>query len=150
MKISRHAKILEIINSKNIETQEELAEELRKQNMVVTQATVSRDIKELKLIKVSADDGNYKYASISPTENFLSNKLVTVYTQTVLSVENIQNFIVVKTISGSGSGAAEAIDSFKFDGIAGTVAGDNTIFMLMRSEEKAIEIVQKLKKLLNE
>ncbi|SMC17509.1 transcriptional regulator, ArgR family [Clostridium acidisoli DSM 12555] len=149
MKISRHAKILEIINSKDVETQEDLADELRKQNMVVTQATVSRDIKELKLIKVLSNSGRYKYASISPTENFLSNKLVTVFTQTVLSVENIQNFIIVKTISGSGSAAGEAIDSFKFDGIAGTIAGDNTIFILMRNEEKAYETVQKMKKLLN-
>lgn len=149
MKISRHAKILEIINSKDIETQEELAYELRKQNFEVTQATVSRDIKELKLIKVLSGNGKYKYASISPTENFLSNKLVTVYTQTVLSVENVNNVVIVKTISGSGPAAGEAIDSFKFDGVAGTISGDNTIFMIIRSEEKAYEIVQKLKKMLN-
>ncbi|MDD3224909.1 MAG: arginine repressor [Clostridium sp.] len=149
MKISRHAKILEIINSRDIETQEELAYELRKQSFEVTQATVSRDIKELKLIKVLSDSGKYKYASISPTENFLSNKLVTVYTQTVLSVENINNVVIVKTISGSGPAAGEAIDSFKFDGVAGTISGDNTIFMIIRTEEKAYEIVQKLKKMLN-
>ncbi|AJA47985.1 arginine repressor [Clostridium pasteurianum DSM 525 = ATCC 6013] len=150
MKISRHAKILEIINSKDIETQEELADELRKQDMVVTQATVSRDIKELKLIKVLSNNGKYKYASISSNENFLSNKLVSVFIQTVLNVEHVKNFVVVKTISGSAPGAAEAIDSLNFDEIAGTIAGDNTIFILVRSEEKAFEIVQKLKKLLNE
>lgn len=150
MKISRHAKILEIINSKDIETQEELADELRKQEMVVTQATVSRDIKELKLIKVLSSNGKYKYASISSNESFLSNKLVSVFIQTVLSVEHIKNFVVVKTISGSAPGAAEAIDSLNFDEIAGTIAGDNTIFILVRSEEKAFEIVQKLKRLLNE
>lgn len=150
MKISRHAKILEIINSKDVETQEELADELKKQNMLVTQATVSRDIKELKLIKVLSSSGKYKYASISSTENFLSNKLVNVFVQTVLNVEHVKNFVVVKTISGAASGAAEAIDSLNFDEIAGTIAGDNTIFILVRSEEKAFEIVQKLKKLLNE
>lgn len=150
MKISRHAKILEIINSKDIETQEELADELKKQDMIVTQATVSRDIKELKLIKVLSSSGKYKYASISSTENFLSNKLVGVFIQTVLHVEHVKNFVVVKTISGSAPGAAEAIDSLNFDEIAGTIAGDNTIFILVRSEEKAFEIVQKLKKLLNE
>lgn len=150
MKISRHAKILEIINSKDIETQEELADELRKQDMIVTQATVSRDIKELKLIKVLSNNGKYKYASISSNENFLSNKLVSVFIQTVLHVEYVKNFVVVKTISGSAPGAAEAIDSLNFDEIAGTIAGDNTIFILVRSEEKAFEIVQKLKKLLNE
>ncbi|MDF2503336.1 MULTISPECIES: arginine repressor [Clostridium] len=150
MKISRHAKILEIINSKDIETQEELADELKKQDMIVTQATVSRDIKELKLIKVLSTTGKYKYASISSTENFLSNKLVSVFIQTVLNVEHVKNFVVVKTISGSAPGAAEAIDSLNFDEIAGTIAGDNTIFILVRTEEKAFEIVQRLKKLLNE
>lgn len=150
MKISRHAKILEIINSKDIETQEELADELKKQNILVTQATVSRDIKELKLIKVLSSSGKYKYASISSTENFLSNKLVNVFIQTVLNVEHVKNFVVVKTISGAASGAAEAIDSLNFDEIAGTIAGDNTIFILVRNEEKAFEIVQKLKKLLNQ
>ncbi len=150
MKIARHAKILEIINSMEIETQEELADELRKQQIEVTQATVSRDIKELKLIKVLSIGGKYKYASISPTENFLSNKLVAVFTQTVLNTEQVGNFVVIKTISGSAPGAAEAVDLLNFDGIAGTIAGDNTIFILCRSEEKAFEIVQKIKKMLNE
>ncbi|AGK97662.1 MAG: arginine repressor [Clostridium sp.] len=150
MKISRHAKILEIINSKDIETQEELADELKKEDIMVTQATVSRDIKELKLIKVLSTSGKYKYASITSTESFLSNKLISIFTQTVLHVEHVKNFVVVKTISGSAPGAAEAIDTLNFDEIAGTIAGDNTIFILVRNEEKAFEIVQKLKRLLNE
>ncbi|MCY6370306.1 arginine repressor [Clostridium ganghwense] len=149
MKIERHSKILEIIKLKDIETQEELAEELKKIGMDVTQATVSRDIKELKLIKVLSDKGTYKYASIGPTENFLSNKLVNVFTHTVISVEKVQNMVVVKTISGSGSAAAEAIDSMSFPGIAGTIAGDNTIFILSINEEKAYELVKKLKKMLS-
>lgn len=150
MKIQRHSKILEIINAKDIETQEELAEELRKSGMEVTQATVSRDIKELKLIKVLSEKGNYKYATISNGDSFLSNKLVNIFSNTVLSVKNVQNFVVVKTISGSGSAAAEAIDSLKFDGIAGTIAGDNTIFILSVNEEKAYELVKKLKKMLTD
>lgn len=149
MKVTRHAKILEIINSKDIETQEELAEELKKGGMDVTQATVSRDIKELKLIKVLSDSGKYKYATISHTESFLSNKLVNIFTQTVLRVENISSFVVVKTISGSAAAAAEAVDSLNFEGIAGTIAGDNTIFVLARSEEMAQDITQKMKKMLN-
>lgn len=150
MKISRHAKILAIINSKEIETQEELADELRKEGIEVTQATVSRDIKELNLIKVLSDLGRYKYASISPKEKFLSNKLVVVFKQTVLNVEQVEKFIVIKTITGAASGAAEAIDTLNLEGLAGTIAGDNTIFILCRSEDKALEIVQKLKKILNE
>lgn len=150
MKVTRHAKILEIINAKEIETQEELADELKRGGMDVTQATVSRDIKELKLTKVLSNNGKYRYASISPSENYLSNKLVNIFTQTVLHVENIDNFIVIKTISGSAAAAAEALDSLNFDGIAGTIAGDNTIFILVRNNEKAKDIVQRIKKMLNE
>ncbi|ERI91340.1 arginine repressor [Clostridiales bacterium oral taxon 876 str. F0540] len=150
MKVARHAKILEIINSKDIETQEELAYELEKLGMDVTQATVSRDIKELKLIKVLSNSGKYKYASISPVEKFLSDKLVNVFSQTVLSVENIDKFIIVKTIPGSASVAAEAIDSLNFDGIAGTIAGDNTIFILVRTLHQANQLVQRIKRMISE
>jgi transcriptional regulator of arginine metabolism len=148
MKVTRHAKILEIINSRDVETQEELAEELRKGGMNVTQATVSRDIKELKLIKVLSDNGNYKYATIIHTENFLSNKLVNIFSQTVIGVENVNNFVIIKTLSGSASAAAEAIDSLNFEGIAGTIAGDNTIFVMTRDPEKAQTVTQKMKKMI--
>ncbi|KGN00972.1 ArgR family transcriptional regulator [Clostridium novyi A str. 4570] len=148
MKIQRHSKILEIINTKDVETQEELAEELKKRGVDVTQATVSRDIKELKLIKVLSENGRYKYATIAKSDGLLANKLVNVFSNTVISVDNVQNFVVVKTLSGSGSAAAESIDSMNFDGIAGTIAGDNTIFILTINENKAEEIVKKLKKML--
>lgn len=150
MKISRHSKILEIINLKDIETQEELADELKKNGFDVTQATVSRDIKELKLIKVLSDKGTYKYATISSNEKFLSNKLINIFSQTVLQVENVDNFIVVKTISGSAPAAAEALDSLNFEGVAGTIAGDNTIFLLIRNKQRAEEVVQQIKKMINE
>ncbi|GFR34277.1 arginine repressor [Thermobrachium celere] len=150
MKISRHAKILEIINNKEIETQEELVEELRKIGMDVTQATISRDIKELKLVKVLTKDGKYKYASMSQSDNYLTEKLVNIFSQTVLSIDYVNNMIVVKTLSGSASAAAEAIDTLKLDGIVGTIAGDNTIFVLARSNEKAEEIVTRFRRLINE
>jgi len=150
MKIARHSKILEIINSQDIETQEDLAEELKKSGMNVTQATVSRDIKELKLIKVLANSGKYKYATIMHTESLMSNKLVSIFTQTVIQVENVDNFVIVRTISGSASAAAEAIDSLNFEGVAGTIAGDNTIFVLTRNSEKAQTITQKMKKMISE
>ena len=149
MKIARHAKILEIISDKDIETQEELAEELKNIGIDVTQATVSRDIKELKLIKVLSKDGRYKYATISPNENILSDRLVSIFTQTVLTVDYVGNTIVVRTISGSAPAAAEAIDTLGWDGIVGTLAGDNTIFLIARSEKKAEELVNKLKKLMD-
>jgi transcriptional regulator of arginine metabolism len=148
MKVTRHAKILEIINSKNIETQEDLADRLKESGMDVTQATVSRDIKELKLIKVLSENGRYKYATINHTESFLSNKLISIFSQTVLQVENVDKFIVIRTMSGSASAAAEALDSLNFDGVVGTIAGDNTIFVIARSDQKAEEVTQKMKKLL--
>ncbi|MBZ4662394.1 MAG: arginine repressor [Caloramator sp.] len=150
MKISRHAKILEIINNKEIETQEELVDELRKIGMDVTQATVSRDIKELKLIKVLTKDGKYKYASMAQGDNYLTEKLVSIFSQTVLTIDYVNNMIVLKTLSGSASAAAEAIDTLRWDGIVGTIAGDNTIFVMARSNEKAEELVAKFRRLINE
>lgn len=150
MKITRHARILEIISRMDIETQEELVDELRKNGMDITQATVSRDIKELKLIKVLSNTGKYKYAAISHGENILSEKLVSIFSHSVIQIDYVNNFIVLKTIAGSASAAAEAIDSFGWDGIVGSIAGDNNIFVMTRSNEKAHELVGKFKKLLNE
>ncbi|MBE6065362.1 arginine repressor [Clostridium cochlearium] len=150
MKITRHEKILELIQKKDIETQEELAEELRKSGIEITQATVSRDIKELKLIKVLGENGRYKYAAIAKNENDLSDKLVNIFSHSVISVESVNNFVVVKTLSGSANAAAEAIDSLNFKGIAGTLAGDNTIFIMARTSEQAFEIVERMKKVIRE
>ncbi|AKA70187.1 arginine repressor [Clostridium scatologenes] len=150
MKVTRHAKILEIISSKNIETQESLAEELKISGMDVTQATVSRDIRELKLIKVLGDNGNYKYATRVHTENFLSDKLMNIFSQTAISAENVDNFIIIKTISGSANAAAEAIDSLNFHGIVGTIAGNNTILILARDTDKAKSIIQDMKKIISQ
>ena len=149
MKVMRHSMILELINSKPIETQEELAEELKASGFNVTQATVSRDIKELKLIKVLGHGGRYKYSSITNVEKVASNNLVNIFSQTVISIEYIENFIIIKTIAGSASAAAEAVDSLGLEGIAGTIAGDNTIFILTRTVEKAQELTQKIKKIIN-
>ncbi len=150
MKITRQAKILELISQKDIETQEELVDELRRLGMDITQATVSRDIKELKLIKVMSESGRYKYASIAHSESAISEKLVSIFTQTVIHLDYVGNTIVFKTISGSASAAAEAIDSLGWDGIVGTLAGDNTIFVLARSNERCQELVMKFRKLLDE
>lgn len=150
MKVTRHEKILELIEKKDIETQEDLAEELRKTGIEITQATVSRDIKELKLIKVLGENNKYKYASIIKNDNNLSNKLTNIFSHSVTSVENVNNFVVVKTLSGSANAAAEAIDSLGFKGIAGTLAGDNTIFIMARTPEQAFEIVARVKKIIRE
>lgn len=147
MKIERHSKILEIINSNEIETQEELAVELMKLGMDVTQATVSRDIKELKLIKILSESGKYKYATIANTSSVVSDKLINIFNQTVIQIDYVQNFVVIKTLAGSASAAAETIDSLNFDGVVGTIAGNNNIFILTRNEEKASSLVSKLKKM---
>ena len=149
MKSKRHSKIIEIINSKAIETQEELAEELKSAGFEVTQATVARDIKTLRLIKIQGSDGKYRYSIINQNKNDMLEKLSSILINTVISVENIDKIVVVKTISGSASAAAEAIDRLELGEIAGTIAGDNTIFILVRTLEKAQELVERISKMLN-
>lgn len=150
MKIARHAKILEIIGEKDIETQEELVDELRNAGIDVTQATVSRDIKELKLIKVLSNSGKYKYAPISQGKNILTDKFINIFTQSVINIDYVNNIVIVKTLSGSGPAAGEAIDNMGLDGLVGSVAGDNTILLVARTPEKAQDMVLKFKKILNE
>ncbi len=150
MKEKRQDIILEIIKRKDVETQEELAEELKSRGINVTQATVSRDIKELNLIKILSHNGKYKYAQVSKGRNTNINALATIFSNTALSIEKVDKLLVVKTISASASLAAEAIDSFNLEGVAGTIAGDNTLFILVRTDEKAEELLREIKKLINE
>lgn len=146
MKSKRHTKILEIIGSKEIETQEELAEELKKQGFDVTQATVSRDIKNLKLIKVQSSSGKSKYVVSRGEQKNIVDRLSNILSNTVLLVENVDKMVVIKTITGSAPITAEAIDNLESADIAGTVAGDNTIFILVRTVESAEELVAKIRK----
>jgi arginine repressor len=150
MKSNRHQKILEIIKEVDIETQEELAEALKNAGFDVTQATVSRDIKLLKLVKVQSSSGRYKYVLPTNDKNSIVDKLTSILKNSVLHVENVDKIVVVKTISGSANAAAEALDTLDYKDIAGTIAGDNTIFILVRSIETAEEIVSSLRKLINE
>lgn len=147
MKYSRQAKILELIERYVIETQEELAEKLKEVGMDVTQATVSRDIKELRLIKVMTEDGRYKYAPFSQTENMLSNKLLTVFSESFVSCDYANNIVIVKTLPGMAQAAASAVDSLKWTEILGTIAGDDTIMIVCRAEKFAEELVEKFSKM---
>ncbi|WP_096232981.1 arginine repressor [Thermoanaerobacterium sp. RBIITD] len=148
MKLARHAKILEIINKNEIETQEELADALLKEGIRVTQATVSRDIKELRLIKVLSDDGKkYKYATIKNTDNKVKDKLVALLSG-IVSIDYAGNTIVIKTLSGTAPAAAEALDTLNWNEVVGTLAGDNTIFMLVRTEQAIKEIIDRINKLI--
>lgn len=150
MKNTRHERILHIIKNKEIETQEELAEELKNNGINVTQATVSRDIKELNLIKILSHNGKYKYAQVAQNKNANISALANIFKNTAISVERVDKLLVVKTISASASLAAEAIDSFNLEGIAGTIAGDNTLFIAVRSDEKAEELLAELNKMIKE
>lgn len=148
MKISRHAKILEIIERNEIDTQEELAEELKKSAFNVTQATVSRDIKELRLIKVLSESGKYKYSALKEHNIMLSERLVKMFFESVLSIDYAGNIIVIKTFSGAASAAGEAIDDFDINDIIGTIAGDDTIFILIRDAANVERVIEKFKKLM--
>jgi transcriptional regulator of arginine metabolism len=148
MKISRHAKILEIIEKHPTETQEELAEELKKSGYNITQATVSRDIKELKLVKVLDENSIYKYASLKEHDSMLSERLVKVFAESVLSVDYAGNIVVVKTFSGAANAAAEAIDVLEFRETVGTIAGDDTIFILVRNSDNVEIVIDRLKKMM--
>lgn len=148
MKYSRHAKILEIIEDHEIETQEELAEFLKKNGFNVTQATVSRDIKELRLIKVLTKNGRYKYAAIQQQDNVISDRLIKIFKDSVLAIDHSGNIVVLKTLSGAANAAAEAIDVLDLKGITGTIAGDNTIFILISENVDKHEIIEEFKKLM--
>lgn len=146
MKSKRHMKILEIIGSRDIETQEELAEALKAEGFDVTQATVSRDIKNLKLIKMQSSRGKSKYVVSTTDQKNIVDRLSSILSNTVLSVENVDKMVVIKTITGSAPITAEAIDNLESSDIAGTVAGDNTIFILVRTLDSAEELVTKIRK----
>ena len=148
MKTMRHALILEIIESKDIETQEELAEELKNHGVNVTQATVSRDIKELRLIKTLSSDGKYKYSTGKETGRDISSKFFSLFADSALSVDNAMNIVVIKTFTGMANAVCAAMDALQWNGVVGTVAGDDTILVLCKEEAIAAQLVQELKKLI--
>ena len=150
MKYNRHSKILEIIDKNIVETQEELAEKLKELGMDVTQATVSRDIKELRLIKIMTENGCYKYAPFAKTENVVSNKLINVFTGSYVSSDYANNIVVIKTLPAMAQGAASVIDSLKWPEIVGTIAGDDTIMIICRAEKIAEELVDKFNRMMKE
>lgn len=149
MKSKRHSKILEIINDNDIETQEELAEALKQAGYDVTQATISRDIKLLKLVKMQSASGKYKYISSAKEERDINDKLYSILKNAAIGVEQVDKFVVVKTLTGAASAAAEAIDTLYSNDVAGTIAGDNTIFVLVRTDEKALELISKIRNMIS-
>jgi len=124
--------ILELIDQYDIDTQDELASMLKARGLKVTQATVSRDIKELRLIKVLSDEGVYKYATVDKAEADLKDRFINIFAHSVLSMSATGNLVVIKTIPGTASAAAEAIDSMRMEEVVGTIAGDNSIFIAVK------------------
>lgn len=149
MKIGRQTKIIELINNNNIETQEELADLLVDAGYNVTQATISRDIRELKLTKISTDIGTQKYIVLKNNELGLNEKYVRVLRDGFVSMDNAQNIMVIKTISGMAMAVAAALDALHIKEIIGCIAGDDTLMCAIKSVDETIKVMEKLNKLIN-
>ena len=147
MKSERHAKILEIIRKNEVETQEELSDRLEREGFQVTQATVSRDIRELKLTKVAMSNGKQKSAALTEPAEDLSQKYIRVLKDGFASMDMAQNILVVRTVSGMAMAVAAALDALNFHEIVGTIAGDDTIMCAVRSVEENIRLMDRLRKM---
>ncbi len=149
MKSVRQAKILELIKQYNVETQEDLQARLKEIGFNVTQATVSRDIRELGIIKSEGSDGVYKYREAIVKEHIeISSKFSLILRQAVRSVAYANNLVVVKTYTGMGSAAGAAVDSMELDGVIGTLAGDDTLLIIAQDNPLAQEITEILRQLI--
>ncbi|WP_312812208.1 arginine repressor [Sedimentibacter sp.] len=145
-KYTRQTKILELISKKEIETQEELADGLKAMGIDVTQATISRDIKELRLVKVMSKNGKYKYATIGQSQEGITDRLNKIFENSVVSIDNALNIIVLKTIPGAAQICASAIDYMGVDDIVGTLAGDDTVFVAIRTMDDIEKVLEEFKK----
>ena len=148
MKASRQIRILELIQNNNIQTQDELATALKNEGYDVTQATVSRYIKELNLIKTPAADGSYRYSAVSGVKQDQQDRLHKIFASTVLKVQSANNIIVLKTMQGSANTVAVVIDSLNNDDILGCVAGDDTVIIIVSSNQKVADIEDLIKDLI--
>ncbi len=150
MKKSRHQKIKELVERYEIETQEELADRLREAGCQVTQATVSRDIRELKLFKIPTGEGRQRYTVLVHSDHYLSDKYIRVLKDGFVSMDMAQNILVVKTVSGMAMAVAAAIDAMKLKEIVGSIAGDDTIMMAVRTVEDTETVMEKIRSVLEE
>ena len=149
MKSKRQAKIIEIISNANVETQEQLLKALEEEGFTSTQATISRDIKELHLIKEPAGQGRYRYAvSAHRTKLNFADKLRTIFRESVLTVDNAQNIVVIKTLPGLANAAGSAVDGMDVPYLVGSLAGDDTALLIMRDTESALDFTEEIKEML--
>ena len=144
MKGNRHQKIIELVDNFEIETQEELADRLRDEGFQVTQATVSRDIRALKLSKVSCGNGRQKYVAVKQDDTHLSAKYSRVLKDGFVSMDKAQNILVIKTVSGMAMAVAAAVDAMEMEEIVGSIAGDDTIMAAIRTTEDVESVMKKI------
>ena len=147
MKINTHAKIVELVNKYHIETQEELADRLNQEGYKVTQATVSRDIRDLKLTKVQTEAGRQKYAVLQKSESKLTEKYGRILRDGFISMDVAQNILVIKTVSGMAMAVAAAIDDMNWHEVVGCIAGDDTIMCAIRTVEDAEVVMEKFRRI---
>lgn len=150
MKKSRHEKIVELIEKEQIGTQEELAKRLNEAGFLVTQATVSRDIRQLHLSKVPMPGGTQKYALLKPSDSHLGDKYIRVLKDGFVSVDVAGNLLVLKTVSGMAMAVAASVDAMKMEEVVGSIAGDDTIMVAVRTPEEAKLLMEKIKGLVGE
>ena len=150
MKKNRHDKIIEIINNHVVETQEQLASLLSEAGYEVTQATVSRDIRQMKLTKQVTEDGRQKYVYTTADSDVMQDKYVSVLKAGYLSMDTAQNLIVVRTVSGMAMALATAIDALDFPQVLGCIAGDDTIMVALKNNEEATLVMNEMQKMIKE
>ena len=148
MKSRRHAKILDIIAEYPIETQDALLARLKDEGYKATQATISRDIKDLRLVKTLGSDGKYRYVSASKNSTDIRSNFSSLFASSVNSIDFAQNIVVIKTLSGMAQAVCAALDSNDYKAVVGTIAGDDTIFIACRSSQLAVNLTEELKKLI--
>ena len=150
MKSKRQAKIMEIISATNVETQEHLLQELEAAGFTTTQATISRDIKELRIVKELTSFGTYRYTvSAKDVPSTFSNRLNTIFRECIVGYDYAQNLIVIRTLPGLASAAASAIDAMNMSVVVGSIAGDDTVLVIMRDNNAAAAFCGEIKNLLN-
>ena len=148
MKLRRHEAIIDLVNNQDINTQEELMENLQKQGFKVTQATVSRDIKELRIFKALGKDGKYRYSTGGRNALDKTSGFESLFASSVEEVDSAENIVVIKTMTGMAQAVCMSLDNIDFENIVGTIAGDDTIFVLCRNLKATEEMLNKYRKLI--
>lgn len=148
MKLRRHEAIIDLVNNQDINTQEELMENLQKQGFKVTQATVSRDIKELRIFKALGKDGKYRYSTGGRNALDKTSGFESLFASSVEGVDSAENIVVIKTMTGMAQAVCMSLDNIDFENIVGTIAGDDTIFVLCRNLKATEEMLNKFRKLI--